>query len=309
MRPVARVLSLLLVVAAVVAAGLALPTTASADDPICTPPAVAAFEADGSYTCTVPGGGGGSGTPGGPGGSDDGGSGTAAPTCELYADYTYCRGEFACKALPWDPDRYELPPGQPPTPGATPVVYVCDLGGPDIQGPVAPVVQWPGEEPQPPTLAEQAQTAIGQIDLAMPAVRTSPTGRTVVNLPTWFWVDGAAPQLTGSSAFGLVAIATAQDLRVDPGDGSGSFTCPWVTSAEQAEASCTYSYPLPSYDGTATHEGRPAHEVTVSTVFTLRFEVGGTPVEIPGAPTTLPGPASTAVVRVDEVQSVVRRTG
>lgn len=294
-----------------VSTGVLLPSPARADGPVCTPPAQATFQPDGSYTCTVPGGGGGPGTPGTPGGGDGGGGGPATPTCQLYADYTYCRGVYACKPLPWDPTRYDLPPGEPPTPGATPEVYVCDLGGPDIQGPVAPVVQWPGEAPQPPSLAEQAQTAVGQIDLPLLTLRTSPAGRTVVNLPTWFWVEGAGvggPE-TGSSAFGLVAIATLQQLEVDPGDGRGWQTCPLVASAEDAEESCSFTYDRASWTGSASHEGRPAHEAAVRSRWQLRFEVGGNPVTVPGAPTELTGPTATAVVRVDEVQSVVRSTG
>jgi hypothetical protein len=50
--------------------------------------------------------------------------------------------------------------------------------------------------------------------------------------------------------------------------------------------------------------------VTVSTVYDLRFEVDGTPIPlIPGAPTTLEGPTGRTAVRVDEVQTTVKRVG
>lgn len=280
-------------------AGLLLvvvPAGPAAADPVCTPPAQATWTPGGGYSCTVPGGGGGGGSEGG----GDGG-GSSEPTCVLTGDYTFCAGATPCRQFEGHPP-YIAPEGPQPSPEAVWTIREC--AGQPID------VFWStDEEPQPPSLAEQAQTAIGQIDLTMPAARTSPAGRTIVNLPTWFWVDGEPPVLTGSSAFGLVAIATAQELRVDPGDGSPAFTCPWVTSAEEAEASCTYAYPRASWDGAASHDGRPAHEAVVTTTFALRFEVGGTPVTIPGAPTTLPGPPSTAVVRVDEVQSLVRSTG
>lgn len=265
---------------------------AAAAEPLCEPPAVAVWEG-GSYVCRVPGG-------GGSGGGGGGGDEPAQASCTLVAPYEFCVGADACRQFEGFPP-YQLPDAPQPSEDAVWTVRDCAVSGVQIF--------WAGPgEPQPPSLAQQAQTAIGRIDLVLPPLRTSPDGRTVVNVPTWFWVDGAAPELVGSSAFGLVAIATAQDLRVDPGDGSAPFACPWVSSAEEAEADCSYAYRRASYDGPARHEGRPAFEASVSTVWALRFEVGGRAVEVPGAPTTLEGPASTAVVRVDEVQTVVRST-
>lgn len=297
-----------LLVGLLVAAGPVLVPSAAAAAPQCTPPATATYDREtNTYSCTTVGDGGQDG--GGAGGGSGGGGSAPEPTCELYGDYTFCDGERAC----WQSEGrvpYRPPAGPRPSDDAVWMIRQCDLGGPLVQGPPSYETFWaePGEV-RPPTLAEQAQSAIGQLDLAVPVVRTSPEGRTVVNVPTWFWVEGTSGEVTGSSAFGLVAIATARGMEVDPGDGSGAFACPFTTSAEQAEEDCAYAYPRASYDGRERYEGRPAHRVEVRAVWTLRFEVGGRAVEVPGAPTEIPGPASSAVVRVDEVQTLVRSTG
>ncbi|MDO9457666.1 hypothetical protein [Nocardioides sp.] len=292
-----RLLALCLVVSAAV---LVLPGSAQAAPPTCVPPAVIVTHPDGTYGCTVPGNPGNPGEPGEPG---DGTGGTSQPSCQIYGSYTYCLGNQPCRDVPWTPAMGQ-PPGPKPSPDSEPRARICGFPDPQTQGPIPYTIYWSGTEPEPPTLAEQAQTAIGEIDLALPPVLTSPPERTVVNFPTWFWMDGGSPELSGSSAFGLVAIATVARINVDPGDGSGGFTCPWVSSEEEASSSCTYDYKRDSSRGTATQDGRPAYEVGVSADWTVRFELGGNVIDIPGAPTTLDGPTSTTVLRVDQVQSI-----
>lgn len=260
---------------------------------------------DGSYQCTESDSDTDPGSPGDDGSGDE--STPVEPTCELFGDYTYCIGEKACRNLDWHPP-YKLPEGKKPSPDSEPMVRECRTRG--FIGPVAVEIYWSGgpeDVPQPPSLQQQSRTAIGELDLSMPALRTSPEGRTLVNFPTWFWLEDAAEEQTGSSAFGLVAIATVQELRIDPGDGSEAFSCPWVTSSRQAREKCTFGYTRASYDGAASWEGKPAHLASASAEWTLRFEMNGNPVTIPGAPATLEGPASTTPIRVDEVQTLVRR--
>jgi hypothetical protein len=282
---------LLVALAAPVAVGTLTPAAA----------ATCHWNPDGTYECTTPGT---PGTPGDPGG-DGGGGGEAA--CELYADYTFCNGTKPCRTIEWHPP-FKMPDGEKPTPDSVPMVRECAPGGPDVQGPPTITIYWSGEEPEPPTLAEQAQTAIGELDLALPALLSSPQGRTLVNLPTWFWLDGDEHEITGSSAFGLVAIGTAQEIQVDPGDGSGAITCPWTTTAEEGQQDCAVTYRVPSYDGSASWEGKPAYAATAHATWALRFEVNGTPVTIPGVPTELDGPTSTTPVRVEQTQSLVTGT-
>jgi len=132
----------------------------------------------------------------------------------------------------------------------------------------------------------------------------NPPRRTLVNLDTWYWAQGlTGAELRGTSAFGLVAIATPGRLEVTPGDGSASFTCAWVTAKSDR---CLYTYRRASVGGPLTGaNGRPAYEATGRATWTLRFEDNGAPVTIDGAPTEINGPAMTSAVEVSEVQTLV----
>lgn len=165
-------------------------------------------------------------------------------------------------------------------------------------------------EDEGPTLLEQALEAIGQIDLTAATLQTSPNARTLVNLDTWFWLDGGQQEVTGSSALGLVAIARFRSLSVDPGDGSGAFPCDLVTSADAAQDSCTHSYRRSSIGGSTSADGRPAFSATVTAVYDLSFEIDGNPIPpIVGAPTTLDSPPAGSAIVVDEIQSRVTQLG
>jgi len=280
---------LILVLVAVWAAALATVSAAVADD---EPPPDCASNGGLSYGCTEV-------TPGSPGEPGDPG-GPAEPTCALVAPYTWCKGDVPCRTEEGHPPLIG-PEGKKKGPDSKWMFDTC------ADGTFRSYYSDPGE-PQEPPLAAQAETAIGQLDLGVPGLETSPSNRTIVRVPTWFWIDGAAPEQTGSSAFGLVAIATVKSLSVDTGDGT-TLQCPWTTSSVQAEQQCTHDYTHTSHDGTVTWEGKPAYEVSATTTWELRFEIDGTPVTIPEAPTTIDGPASTAVLRVDEVQTTVENVG
>jgi hypothetical protein len=294
-----RLLAALVLTFGGLVAATAAPAAAE-DPPTCVPPAQIQVDQDGNYSCTVVDEGGDGG-----GNNDPGGGGSSEPTCQLWGQFTFCYGTTACRNVPWHPP-WALPEGPKPHPDSEPMIRECDYGVPGALGPYVPTIYWsdPGEV-QPPTLFEQALTAIGQIDLSIPTLETSPDGRTLVFVPVWYWLDGGDADRTGTSAFGLVATATLDRIDVDPGDGSGSFECPWVSTAEQAEQECSYSYDRASSDGTARWNGQPAHLASVTATWTLSFEINGTPVTIPNAPTTLTSEASTAPVRVDEQGSVV----
>lgn len=286
----------------------ALVSPASAEKPTCTPPAVLTYSG-GTYTCEIPGDQG----PTQPPGDDDDGP-TAPPPCDLanrgpsgYEDKNptpnFCIGKDVCFTIDLFPPL-AMPKGPKPKPTSKARVTMCYDG---IMGPPAPgEVFWSDDEPTP-TLLQQAQTAIGQIKLGNATVGASPQTRTVVKLPTWFWLEGAQRRATGSSAFGLVAIATFQSMEVDPGDGSGSFSCPVTTTEDEAADHCSHVYVHSSAYGTQQVGGRAAFGVRITTVYGLRFEVNGTPTTIPGAPTTLDGPTANSAIRVDEVQSKVTR--
>lgn len=295
-----RMLATLLVSFGALAAAGATPAVV---EPSCTPPAQLQYNPNGSYSCVIVEGGGDDGSDGGDGG------GTSEPTCQLWSHFTFCVGTTACRHIRWHPP-YALPEGPKPQPDSEPMIRECDLGEPGVYGPYPLTIYWSDSgEPEPPSLYEQALTAIGEIDLSIPALQTSPDGRTLVYIPVWYWLDGGDGDRTGSSAFGLVATAVLDRIEVDPGDGSAVIECPWVTSAEQAEAECNHRYDRASDEGTARWNGKPAYLASVTAVWNLSFEVNGTPVTIPNAPTTLTSEASTAPVRVDEQGSVVTDIG
>ncbi len=304
-----------LVATLLVAAGLAVvvPTSAAVANPTCTPPAQASYDpGSGQYSCTVPGGG----TPGTPGGGGGGGE-PAEPTCDLegfgelgatYAEHDprgpYCMGSNIC----WDTEVFPPmanPAGEKPSEEAEARIRWCQ---PSIFGPPSSTAYW-SEDDDVPSQLEQAQEAIGNIDLGQPTVNVSPAARTLVNLDTWFWVTGQQEQVSGSSAFGLVAIATFRSLSVNPGDGSDGIRCPFTASRGAAERDCFYTYKASSRRGGAEVNGRPAFRATARIVYDLRFEVGGNEVTVAGAPTTLEGPVGAVSVRVDEVQSTVTDIG
>lgn len=279
---------------------------AAADDVTCGPGEVKVFVPPASYVCQSTGETTEPGTPPTGGGTDA----PAPPTCDLTLidgsqwdnpTSPYCDGKRACVTVDNFPPL--LPPkGDKPKEDSKERVEVCSDGTANYPG----TPFWSDDE-EPPTLLQQAQEAIGNIDLGAPTIELSPPTRSIVNIDTWFWLAGAQREVQGSSAFGLVAIATFKSLTVDPGDGTGAFTCTtFPNSAAEAEKSCFHAYRRASVRGSAEVGGRPAYGVTATTVYSLRFEVDGEQVDVVGAPATLSGPPAQAAVRVDEVQSVVK---
>jgi len=156
-----------------------------------------------------------------------------------------------------------------------------------------------------PPLIVQARTAIGKLKIPAGTLSFQPANETLVGVPTSLWVTGVSAQtLTGSSAFGLVAIATPDHLVMDPGDGTGARTCPWVTAAATAQSSCTYTYPNSSATGTARVGDKPAFAATAQAVWTLRFALNGAPIAVAGAPAQVTSPVWTTAIPVAEIQSL-----
>ena len=255
---------------------------------------------DGSvgYKCTKWSGGGEPGEKGSQGGQTE-------PACGLVAPATFCMGETPCyykeNVVPYAPPR-----SKPPKKGSDWRVRMCI--SPLTGGFLGEAVWLDENEPQPPSLQEQAQTAFGQLQVPGATLTFNPTTRTLVSLDTWFWAQGlASGDITGSSAFGLVAIATPDHLELTPGDGSGSMNCDWVTTKSDT---CSYAYPRSSAgNGTTTVDGQGAYAANGQAVWDVAFEMNGNPVNIPGAPTELRGPQMNAAVRVVESQSLVTNVG
>ncbi|WP_129711124.1 hypothetical protein [Haloactinopolyspora alba] len=234
-------------------------------------------------------------------GDGDQDEGTNEPTCEFYEQYDeFCMGEAACwgnnPAAVQDPDELQGVPK--PSPDAHVAYRSCRY--PD--GTVEDKWYWTTESEEPP-LEEQAREAYGLLATPDFTLAFNPPGRTFVNLDTWWWADGAGDgEITGSSAFGVVAIATPDHIEVDPGDGSNIITCDWATSKTDT---CRYAYPHASTDGTAQVDGSPAYTARARLVYTVRFENAGEPLELPGLPEQLTSPWEETAVPVGEVQSLV----
>lgn len=257
-------------------------------------------------TCTD---GGTSGTPGNEGGN--GGTGTDQPaTCDLdsfgpsefdkNATATFCMGTEVCFTADLLPP-VALPAGDKPNEDSVARGTKCS------NGVTTRTVRtfWSDDE-EPPSLIDQARTAIDALDFTTPTVGVSPAGRTLVNLDTWFWLDDVQDEVT-ATAFTVTARAAIQSMTVDPGDGTGTFTCePVATSAAEAEKNCLHEYRRSSSRGSASVGGRAAYPVTVTTVYGLTFTQGGNAITIAGAPGTIDGARATAAVRVDEVQTLSR---
>lgn len=254
-----------------------------------------------TYVCHDNGGGNDPGDPGDPG---DNGGGSSEPSCDLKPPGTFCLGLNSCywrdSVVPFAP-----PKGPKPAPDAEWKVRVCI--GANLAESFEAVWIDP-TEPQPPSLFEQAATAIGNLAPPTGTLAVNPTTRSLVSLPTWFWADGlTGDELTGSSAFGLVAIATPDYIEVDPGDGTGVVQCPWTTTQSDT---CSHGYERSSATrGTASVDGHDAYAASGTPVWSIAFEINGTPVNIPGAPTDFRGQPMNAGVWVAESQAVVTGRG
>lgn len=117
----------------------------------------------------------------------------------------------------------------------------------------------------PVTEANLARMAIDDFLLGLPSptVHTAPANRTLVNLDTWFWVDGVdggerTSPVVSVPGMAVVATARATTVQVDPGDGSGGFTCavdgmPYSPSQVTAPPCAhTYRRSAVGYQGAAT---------------------------------------------------------
>ncbi|MDP9820593.1 hypothetical protein [Nocardioides massiliensis] len=239
------------------------------------------------YVCTEPG------SPGTPGGPRPGG--TAPPPCDLtQSPYNeFCEGTSAC----WgnNPAAVQEPRELEGVPQPSEDAHVAYKSCRREDGSTYDEWYWATEPNPGPTPAEAAAQAFGQ--LATPAFQASfnPETRTLVNLDTWWWAEGATTgEIVGTGALGVRAVGTPDRIEVDPGDGTGTFTCDFVTTQSDA---CSHVYRRAS---------RPTYDAQMRLVYTVRFERNGNPMDLPGLPTQLESPWVGTVVDVDEVQSIVR---
>jgi len=232
-------------------------------------------------------------------GRDASGAGTGTPSCTLVPPATYCVGGAACyikdSVVPFLP-----PKSPPPKPDADWVVRICV----NADGSGGGEAIWLTDDlPVEPPLSVQAAEAVGQLRLPRIRFETDPPVRSIVNIETRFTATGdVGDPLTGSSAFGLVAIATLETWHVETGDGT-TLSCSVRDAATDA---CAHTYARASVGQAGRDgEGRPAYAVRSYGTWAIAYEVNGDPVDIPEAPQAIDGPVTTVPVAVAEIQSVV----
>jgi hypothetical protein len=237
-------------------------------------------------------------------GSSGGGGGNNKPMCDLsvidgigHPNATrYCDGPgIACwsnipsEAYP-DPDSW---PEDPPSPGAVYVYKSCY--GPDGESLAEHSDRYGWYIPQERSVPDLAWEAYGQ--LATPPFRLAfnPAEQAIIFIDTWWWAAGPdAGDVRSNSVGGVVAIAEPDRLEVDPGDGSGTIVCDWVTSKSD---SCTHAYQRANADG---------YPARARLVYGVRYEDGGAAVDLPSLPDTLESGWEETTVPVHEVQAIVR---
>ncbi len=285
-----RVLPLrLLIVAALAACFMSLTGLGTAAaDPDCT------YEDSSSgylgYDCTD--------TTPGENGSDGDGGGGGEPTCDLSLvegigkddAARWCQGTGACWAnIPAVLPEDEWPDNRPSDDHEYIYKSCVDANGNVIDE------GWQWYSPDEPSIEELAQQAFGELEAPAFTLSFSPPTESVIFLDTWWWAEGApAGPLTGSAALGVQAIAEPDHMEIDPGDGSGTITCDFVTSESDE---CTHVYERAS-------DGYPAR---ARLVYDVHFEQNGNPLDVPGMPETFESPWHEATVPVTEVQANVVR--
>jgi hypothetical protein len=319
-----RILARSLAVAVVASGALVLRMTAAhADGQICYAEQTDGASGGVSYHvhCRERNGGGGGGAGGG-----GGGGAPEADTCKLAeqraADAANPRGAPLAR---WCDDEH--PETQcwlfdqvfPEDVGADSIAKVKDVKPPASAGEVfcanlhfadpggATVVINNVQSPR--QLIDRANDAYGNLRPPPAKVTTSPGSPSVVQLDTWYWLDdntfGPAP-ITGTSADGMVAIATRTTSDWTPGDGAGTIECQGagVQYAAGRTSDCTHVYTKSSSGGPMSDaKGNAAYRGTVVRNYTVRYEFFGVPVIVPGARLTFSSNPDAFPISVAEVQT------
>ncbi|MCZ7537385.1 MAG: hypothetical protein M5T61_16725 [Acidimicrobiia bacterium] len=156
--------------------------------------------------------------------------------------------------------------------------------------------------------AALAQQALQSVQIAPPAIRTSPeeSGRLYVQIPTWLWIDSSwwQPYTATAQAGRVWSTVTARPVSVTWGTGDGgSEVCrgpgvAWSPGVDEDASNCTHTYRRSS----ASAEGG-----TFDLSATVRFEITWTSNAPFGG--TLPAitRTSTLDVEVGEIQAIGTR--
>lgn len=231
--------------------------------------------------------------PGAGTGPGNGGGHGGPPPCDLSTSpyNEFCEGTAAC----WGNNPAANPPSENlagPKPG--PAYHMAYKSCRRADGTTYDEWYWTRDADEP-TPGERAEAALGALVIPEFAPTFNPPVRTLVNLDTWWWAEGAADPIRGTAALGAVAIAFYPQLEVDPGDGSGVFTCAFTATKSDT---CVHVY----------RKASQGYNARMRIVYQIRFErFGGAPLPTPpGLPAKFTSQWRDVTVPVREVQTVVK---
>ncbi len=174
--------------------------------------------------------------------------------------------------------------------------------------PTAPVT--PAIDPR--VVAVQAENAL---ILPSPSLHFNPAGSSIVNFPTWLWIDGAiwhSYSVTASAGtVSATAVATPQSVAWEMGDGS-LVVCPgpgqpfdMALPARQQRTGCDYTYRAtslgqPAADGDANDAAYP---VRASVTWAVSWWAVGAPGQGALPPLVTTGQTTVRVVQVESIDS------
>ncbi len=153
-----------------------------------------------------------------------------------------------------------------------------------------------------------AQQALQSVEIAPPAIRTSPeeSGRLYVQIPTWLWIDSSwwQPYTATAQAGRVWSTVTARPVSVTWGTGDGgSEVCrgpgvAWSPGVDEDASNCTHTYRRSSASADAGTFDLSA-TVRLEITWTSNAPFGGT---LPAITRT-----STLDVEVGEIQAIGTR--
>jgi hypothetical protein len=261
-----------------------VPSPAGADDPDGGMGDRAGAQNDGtSVTGTAQTGGPGSTPP--PAGADDGSNGPNCVRSDGTPDYLVYEDLMVTTQ---DEQRNDIRKDETPD---EPGVWLHVSCGPEYVG-----MRFFPDGPTGPTVNPCVLARSVRITPPAPEIHTSPDmGDHLVGMTAWFWVDSWEAITASRSAGGVTVTVTAQPatLTIDPGDGTGTFTCVNPPAySPGATSSCTHEYQRAgSVTATAT--------LTYDTSFTSNVGAGGALGTIQ--------PRATAQLTVSEAQAINTR--
>lgn len=187
--------------------------------------------------------------------------------------------------------------------GGLPSTVVVWVPTPTVSVP-APVVV------APTTVAEKAERSI---QLPDPGLHFNPSDYSVVNLPTWLWIDSTMWHSYSATAsvgrISATAVATPVSVTWSMGDGS-SVVCPGPGNAyqpdvpaSQQQPECSHAYERSSA-GQSSADGNP-NDAAFTVVATVEWEVTWTSTVAGEGGSLAPlQTSSSAPVRVEQIQAV-----